>query len=32
MHHVYLGVGGNIGNKQQNLEKVRFMKHHHGGF
>ncbi|HZH71994.1 MAG TPA: 2-amino-4-hydroxy-6-hydroxymethyldihydropteridine diphosphokinase [Mariniphaga sp.] len=23
MHHVYLGVGGNIGNKQQNLEKVR---------
>ena len=23
MHHVFLGVGGNIGNKQQNLEKVR---------
>uniref|UniRef100_UPI003217315F 2-amino-4-hydroxy-6- hydroxymethyldihydropteridine diphosphokinase n=1 Tax=uncultured Draconibacterium sp. TaxID=1573823 RepID=UPI003217315F len=23
MHKVYLGIGGNIGNKQQNFEKVR---------
>jgi 2-amino-4-hydroxy-6-hydroxymethyldihydropteridine diphosphokinase len=23
MHHVFLGVGGNIGNKQQNFEKAK---------
>ncbi len=23
MHHVFLGIGGNIGNKQQNLEKAK---------
>lgn len=23
MHHVFLGLGGNIGNKQQNFEKVK---------